>query len=188
MGLLSRAGDLVYTFRFLKLLTTSWEDTGAFKAGLIDNAGKRIKSVPIDTPEKKAVYNAFHKLVFNIKKLIPGKKFGSYAAALFLLKEKYGVSDFDKVIKESGLDPLDFLLEESSWFIIDGDTLAPGVYKLADSKVLNESCEEVVTKGDRVRIKDNTKPVGDVLGINVYEATHLKTNKQIYVTVGELLR
>ena len=188
MGILSKAGDLVYTFRFIKLLTTPFEKTGAFKAGLIDENGKRIKSVPVDTAEKKSVYNAFHKLVFNIKKLIPGKKFGSYAAALFLLKEKFGVKDFDRIIKESGLDPLDFMLEESSWFIIDEDVLAPGVYKLIESKVLNESCEEVVIKGDRVRIEDNAKPVGDVLGINVYEGTHLKTNKQIYVTVGELVR
>ena len=35
MGILKRAGDLVYTFRFLRLLTTSFEDTEAFKKGII---------------------------------------------------------------------------------------------------------------------------------------------------------
>ena len=43
MGILKRAGDLVYTFRFLRLLTTSFEDTEAFKKGIIDKDGKRRK-------------------------------------------------------------------------------------------------------------------------------------------------
>ena len=60
MGILSRAGDLVYTFRFLKLLTTSWEDMSAFKLGLIDAKGKRVKTVNVDTSEKKSAYTAFH--------------------------------------------------------------------------------------------------------------------------------
>ena len=43
MGIIKRAGDLVYTFRFLKLLVTKFEDTEAFKIGAIDKDGnKRI--------------------------------------------------------------------------------------------------------------------------------------------------
>ena len=102
MGILSRAGDLVYTLRFLRLLTTPWENTTAFELGLIDNKGKTIKKA--STPEEKSAHNAFHKLVFNIKKLLPGKRFGSYAAALFLLKEKYGVANFEKILKENNIE------------------------------------------------------------------------------------
>ena len=53
MGILARAGDLVYTFRFLRLLTTAWKDTTAFKLGLIDENGKRIKDAKITTSEQK---------------------------------------------------------------------------------------------------------------------------------------
>ena len=42
MGMLSRAGDLIYTFRFLTLLTTKFEKTNAFELGIIDADGKRV--------------------------------------------------------------------------------------------------------------------------------------------------
>ena len=44
----SKAIDTVITFRVLKLLTTKWEDHEAFKTGLIDANGKRIKSKKSD--------------------------------------------------------------------------------------------------------------------------------------------
>ena len=62
MGILSKSADLVYTFRFLRLLTTAWEDTNAFKLGLIDDKGKKIKSP--QTTEEKSAYNLFHRLVY----------------------------------------------------------------------------------------------------------------------------
>src|SRR6056300_208700 len=98
MSIITRGADLVYTFRFLRLLTTPFEKTKAFELGIIDKDGKRDKKgVPyIDTPEKKSAYTAFHRIVFNIKKLLakaPGgsSKIASYAAALFLIKENYNV-------------------------------------------------------------------------------------------------
>ena len=75
MGLLSKSADLLYTLRFLRLLTTPWEETNAFKLGLIDNEGKKLKKA--QTSEEKSAYNTFHRLVFNVKKLInkvPGGK------------------------------------------------------------------------------------------------------------------
>ena len=98
MSLASRAGDLLYTFRFIKLLTTPFNESDAFKMGLIDADGKRIKEAPLDNSDKKAAYSPFVRLSFNIKKLIgqlPGGKstLGSYAAALYLIKEKYHLSD-----------------------------------------------------------------------------------------------
>ena len=43
MSLLTRASDLVYTFRFLRLLTTPFENTTAYKLGIIDEKGKPKK-------------------------------------------------------------------------------------------------------------------------------------------------
>ena len=39
MGIISRAGDLFYAFRFLKLLVTPFEKTEAFKLEIIDKDG-----------------------------------------------------------------------------------------------------------------------------------------------------
>ena len=41
---------------------------------------------------------------------------------------------------------------------------------------------------DQVRINDECYPVGDVFGVDIYEATHIKTNQNIFITANELLR
>ena len=40
---MGRAIDLFVTYRFIKLLVTPFEDTPAFKLGIIDKNGNRIK-------------------------------------------------------------------------------------------------------------------------------------------------
>ena len=192
MGVISRAGDLVYTFRFLKLLVTPFENTNAYKLGLIDDEGKKLRKA--DTTEEKSAYNAFHRIVFNIKKLIakvPGGKtrIASYASALFLIKEQNNLSDKNirKIIEESGLDDLDFLAEQSNWFLLENKQLAPGVYSIQGDKVLSETFDDVVKAKDKIRVLDDAYPVGEILGLDVYEAIHINTNKKVHVTVGELM-
>ena len=135
MGILTKATDTVYTLRFLRLLTTPWEETNAYKEGLIDDQGKKLRK-PV-TEKEKSVYNMFHRLVFNVKKLInkvPGgkSKIASYAAALLLLKENYSLSDtsLEKIVAESGIDILDFLSEDTAWYKTPDGMLSPGIYKL----------------------------------------------------------
>ena len=87
----SKAVDLILIYQFLKRLTTPFDKTEAFKLGLIDEKGKRTKK-KIETKEEEEAYGYFDRLVFNIKRLIekvPGgsSRLGSYAAALFLIKE-----------------------------------------------------------------------------------------------------
>ena len=98
---MGRAIDLFVTYRFLKLLTTPFSKTDAFKFGIIDEKGNRIMQkgisqpeVPLNTTERQSSYTILHKLVFNIKKIfekVPGlrTKVGTYAAALFLLKDTF---------------------------------------------------------------------------------------------------
>ena len=93
--------DLFVTYRFLKLLTTPFKKTEAFKLGIIDEKGHRIMKpksskpeVELSTTQQKNSYTILHKLVFNIKKLfnkVPGlrTKVGTYADALFLLKDTF---------------------------------------------------------------------------------------------------
>lgn len=195
MSLASRAGDLFYSFRFVKLLTTPWEETDAYKLDIIDENGKRNKSVKLDTSEKKAAYSSFVRLVFNIKRLlekVPGGKstLSSYAAALFLLKEKYNLSDktMDTLLAKSGIDPLDLMAENSQWYVLESKQLSPGIYRVKESKLLNSTVEEMVREKDQIRIHDNSYPVGQIYGLDIYEATHLNTNQSIYITVGEIYK
>ena len=135
MGL-TRIADTIYAFRFLKLLVTPWEKTNAYKLGIVDEKGKKLKKP--ETAEEKDVYNIFHKLVYNVKRLL-GKlplgqtRLASYAAALYLIKENTGLSE--KEIEEV-LDKLELDLDKSeevteSW-IQDGEILHPGVYALTE--------------------------------------------------------
>ena len=72
MGILKSAADLVYTIRFLKLLTTPIKETETYKAGIIDEKGKRRKDFDMGNMENRDkyrdYYTPFHRLVFNIKK------------------------------------------------------------------------------------------------------------------------
>jgi hypothetical protein len=198
MSIITRGADLVYTFRFLRLLTTPFEKTKAFELGIIDKEGKRDKKgVPyIDTPEKKAAYTPFHRIVFNIKKLLakaPGgsSKIASYAAALFLIKENYNVTDknLDKILKESNIDASELLEQTMNWLILKDGSITPGTYKILETKIVNGILDEQCYAGDKIRIEaEANSPVGQVFGINIYEATHVNTNRKIYLSAGELAR
>ena len=54
----SAAVDLFVAYRFLRILTTAWEDQEAFKHGIIDKDGKLLrKANTLSKSEEKA---AFH--------------------------------------------------------------------------------------------------------------------------------
>ena len=94
------------SYQFIKRLTTPFEKTDAFKLGIIDKSGKKIKS-PETTAEKNA-YGYYDRMVFNLKKLlekVPGgkTKFASYAAALFLIKESHTQTEFSEEEMVRGL-------------------------------------------------------------------------------------
>jgi len=194
MGALSKSADLVYTLRFLRLLTTPFEKTTAYELGLIDDKGNKLKK-PWSEKEK-AAYNTFHRLVFNIKKLIakvPGgsSKIASYASALYLIKEHLELTDegLGKLLDEIGIDPLDSLRESSQWFCTEDTMLSPGTYKIdASTKMLNRTIEEMGKRNDKVCVEDNCYPVGNCVGLDIYEAIHISTGQKMYITAGEISR
>lgn len=196
MGLIKRAGDLVYTFRFLTLLVTPFNKTKAFEAGIIDAAGKRRKDFDksANSLDYKEYYTPFHRLVFNVKRLIakaPGgsSRLASYAAALFLIKENYSVSE-KKILKslsEAGIDPTDLLAEESNWFVLESGQLSPGVYKLRHEKE-SATVDLTFLPNEKVHVGEDSMPIGEMFGINIYEATHMRSKQKVYVTSLELIR
>lgn len=195
MSLLKTAGDLVYTFRFIRMLVLKWPEWDAYKQGIIDDNGKRIKSVKIDTQAKKDAWTPFIRLCANIKRLVSkipggGSRLGGFVSALYLIKENGKLKDKDiqKILESVDINDLDFLSEENQWFMKEDGTISPGVYQVEEYKLLNSSLEEMVFPKDKIRIKEDTRPVGKLFGIDVYTATHLRTNQQIYVTNREIYK
>ena len=57
---------------------------------------------------------------------------------------------------------------------------------ILNDKILNESHEELVKRKDKIRIQDECYPVGDVMGLDIYEGVHLRSQRKIYFTVSEI--
>ena len=205
---MGRAIDLFVTYRFIKLLVTPFEKTEAFKLGIIDKDGARVIPPPIDgvrqtkpdklrTSEEKNAYTILHKLVFNIKKIfgkVPGlrTKLGTYAAALFLLKDTFKESvddpdvfekEFMKYLKEEGYEIDDSISEEVIGF---GEVLPKGEYVLVND-ILNKEEEELTAKaGDKVVAFDDEAPIDTVLGVEIFPVIHMKTQEKIYVSLEDI--
>tara|TARA_R110000868_G_scaffold30953_1_gene113837 strand:+ start:2276 stop:2863 length:588 start_codon:yes stop_codon:yes gene_type:complete len=195
MSLASRAADLYYAFRFIKLLTTKWDETDAYKLGIIDADGKRIKSEKLDTSDRKAAYSSFNKLVYNLKRLlnkVPGGSsvIASYAAAILLLREHSGMSQeaIEKVLNDCDIDTSNFINEANEWFLLEDKQLAPGIYRVRSEKLLNKTLAEECNPKDRVRVYEQAYPIDNVFGIDVYEGVHINTNQKIYVSLGEIYK
>lgn len=202
MGIISRAADTYYTFRFVKTLVTPWDKMPAYEMGIIDEDGKVLrKASTLTTQEEKSSYTVFHRLVFNIKRLLNKLPFGktrlaSYAAALFLLKEHTNLSEEQiKAALEKVMAQLDMDIEEamaitesSHWHVIEGDILAPGTYTLNEDIASPSNGEIVGRKGTRVISPGNNEPVDYIMGTPVYEVTHGPTKMKVYVSPGDLLR
>ena len=201
---MGRAIDLFVTYRFLKLLTTPFEKTEAFKLGIIDDDGNRIMQkgikkpqVPLVTTQEKNAYTILHKLVFNIKKIfakVPGlrTKVGTYAAALFLLKDTFKESvddpdmfekEFMKYLKENDVEFDDSISEEVIGF---GEILPKREYVLVND-ILNKEEEELsAKKGDKVIAFDDEAPIDTVLGVEIFPVIHAQSQEKIYVSLEDI--
>ena len=201
---MGRAIDLFVTYRFLRLLTTPFEKTDAFKLGIIDKNGNRVKlpkstkpAVELATSELKNAYTILHKLVFNIKKIfakVPGlrTKVCTYAAALFLLKDTFKEhiedpdmfeKEFIKFLKENNVELDTEISEEVIGF---GEVLPKGEYVLK-SDILNKEEEELTAKkGDKVVAYDDEPPIDTVLGVEIFPVVHVKTQEKIYVSLEDI--
>lgn len=195
MGLVKRAADLAYTFRFIRMLVLDWREWDAFKFGIIDEKGKRDKNVKLDTSEKKDAYTPFIRLCANIKRLVAnipggGSKLGSFASALYLIKEHYRLTDdqLEKINKKLGIDQIDIMLESNDWFMLNNGSISPGIYRVKENKLIAKTCDEMVWTKDQIRVAENCFPVGNVFGIPIFEVTHVKTNQNIFVTVNEIYK
>jgi len=201
---MGRAIDLFVTYRFLKILTTPFEKMDAYKFGIIDEKGNRIKkpnstkpAVELATSELKNSYTILHKLVFNIKKIfgkVPGlrTKVGTYAAALFLLKDTFKESvddpdmfekEFMKYLKENNVEFDDSISEEVIGF---GELLPKGNYVLVNDILNNEEEELSAKRGDKVIAYEDEASVDTILGVEIFPVVHVASQEKIYISLEDI--
>ena len=196
---MGRAIDLFVTYRFIRLLTTPFVKTDAYKLGIIDENGNRIAGKKLYKQTEQSAYTVLHKLVFNIKKIfgkVPGlrSKVGTYAAALFLLKDtfKEHVEDpqvfekeFLKYLQENNIGLDNTIVEEVT---LDNGKLSKGIYVLTQDVIVTGEDEEDfdALQGDEVEAFEDTPPADTILGVDVFPVIHNKTKQKIFVSSEDI--
>lgn len=197
MSVVSRTADLFYAFRFLKLLVSSWDKTDAYQLGIIDGNGKVLKkSKDRKTPQEKSAYTVFHRLVFNVKRLLNKLPFGqtklaSYASALFLIKENTNLTDEEiRNVLNDVFDDLEETIDisESAQWFDKNNKLAPGTYTLIQDIASPNTGEVIAIINTKVKAIDFTEAYGEIFGLNVYQVEHVLTKQKILVTSTDLKR
>ena len=128
-------------YKFLKILSTPFKKTDAYKEGVIDEKGNQIVSRTDFNQDQKKSYSIFHHLIYKLKKLmnkvpVLKSRIGSFAAAIWFIKEtikeEYGAEHaetieeaFTDYLKENGYDVQSMQINEA--FSLSG-VVEPGNY------------------------------------------------------------
>ena len=176
--------------------------------GIIDKDGVLLKKKSeLETSEEKKAYTIFHRLIWNIKRLLdklPGGKtrIGSFAAALWMLKEhakSRGVSDPNHIIVDSFTD---YLIENNIMTKYEVDSqitntifesslmeanniLKKGRYRI--NKDLDTPTFKSA-KGDVVEVPKDLKAFTTILGVPVFKIKDKKLNKELVLSHEDLER
>ena len=202
---MGRAIDLFVTYRFLKILVTPFKEQEAYKLGIIDEKGNRVvvagttnKATDLNTAKEKNAYTVLHKLVFNIKKIfekVPGlrTKLGTYAAALFLLKDTFKEDvdpdmwekEFMKYLKENNIELDNTISEEVT---LEDGKLPKGIYKLANDITFDKEDADSpdALEGDEVQVFEPVAPTDTVLGVEIFPVIHIPTQSKIFVSAEDI--
>ena len=191
--------DLFVAYRFLRILTTPWEDQPAYKLGIIDKDRKLLKrSTSLRTIDEKQAFTLLHRLVFNLKRIlskIPGvrTKIGTYATALFLLKQHFGgqVEDEDMIEKafKTWAIKNGYATEEELGEEVGGEEskiLPKGSYKLTQDIFVGNQGDIRGKAGDVVIAFADTPTTDNVLGKNIYKVVHQKSKTEIFVSLDDI--
>ena len=183
----SRAVDALIAFRLIKLLTTPFNRTEAYKLGIIDEKGKVLikardfmKSFRDSTIRMKArkSYTMLTRFVFNLKRLLAKVGIRSplatgAAAAIAFFKEEYGehpeVAKLDyKHLKEQGFE---YDISENY-----GEPLSEGTYKVKND-IYDLDGDIIINKDEEIEFKTTTDTI---LGYDVFKY------KDVYLTTEDL--
>ena len=145
---MSRAIDLIITYRVVKMLITPFNKFKAFDLGIIDADGKVLRKFKTVKGSERKHYTMLHRFVFNLKRILGkvglGGRLGSFAvAAALLLRENKNLIQHKETIESAVIT----YLKENNLY----------------EEILNESREipEVYT---------DDKFVMNCFGVDVYES------------------
>ena len=135
--------DLFLVYQFIKRLSTPFKEWDAYKLGIIDEKGKQlIKRKDFTKREQKDAYGIFDIMITKLKRLlekIPGGKsrIGSYAAALYLIKEqqsieKGGFELVESFTEETLEEKLKQYIEDVKFQTMDIDELFENIFNDKD--------------------------------------------------------
>ena len=86
---MSRAIDLIITYRVVKMLVTPFNKFKAYELGIIDEEGKVLRKFKTIRGSERKHYTILHRFVFNLKRILKkvglGSRLGSFGVALALL-------------------------------------------------------------------------------------------------------
>jgi len=194
---MNRVTDLFASYRFIKLLVTDFKKLPGYKLGIFDENGNRKVNPETGKPDKlesskeKNAYTVFHKLVFNIRRILKkipliGTTLGSYATALYLLKDTFKESaDLENVF-------LDYLHENhniKSNLIESNEiqNLSKGTYKLKNDVMYKteQNDYEYIQNESLVYNEEVQEPIDVVMGIEIFEVFDSEDNR-IFVSLKDL--
>ena len=156
---------------------------------------RRLES--LNTQQEDAVYTIFHRLVFNIKRLLNvagsgvAGKLATYASALFLIKDHTGmtedqIKDVLNKMDETDWDQLP--VNESKWFQNEEDQLNPGKYTLLRDIASPNTGEYIGFAKSKVVVEEATDPCDTFLGCSVYKVKHELTNQELFITNHDIVK
>lgn len=128
--------DNLIAYRILSMLVKPFDQTEAFKLGIIDAQGKvLIKPKDFETQEQRDAYNYLTRLVFNLKRIInklPGgeSKLKNIVAAFFLIREAY--ADRRTTINEEDLIRL-IELQENGLTLVEEQLVVEDFFMCEDA-------------------------------------------------------
>ena len=154
--------DIFIAYRFIKLLSTPWIETDAYKLGIIDDKGKILKRrKTLKGDEVKAYPSIFNTLVWKIKRLLdklpPTRtRLGSLATALWLLKEEVGKTESPTLLEDIMLEELHQrgIKVDLTESLDKKNYLVPGMYRIENDI--------------EIMIEETIKPIDIVLGVPLY--------------------
>ena len=120
---MGRFVDSIIAYRILKMLVVPFENTDAFKQGIVDKNGKELKKMSdLNTVAERDAYTILHRLVFRLKRIInkvpiENKKLLNLAAAYSLIKEHYDAGKEPINLEEQFFDRMKLDLSEETVLI-----------------------------------------------------------------------
>ena len=185
--------DMLVAYKFIKILTTDFKDTDAFRLGVIDKDGNILKKRKDLRGDERTSYTIFHTLIWNLKKLmmkVPGlkSKLGSYASALFLLKEQYNKENNrgGELLAERILESLKDNFPDSDVLFesIFESPIESGVY-IATHEIVTPSFE-TINEGEVIIIGNRKQALTEMSSVPLYTAVHLDSGEEVVVSKSSI--